>query len=70
MLILFGTVQTQEIAENLSLKNYQCSTEGEKFHRYLAPVLVRISGNSLVLSRKVIASTGFTRTAPPTRQRQ
>ena len=31
-----------------NLKNYQCSTEGQKFHQNLAPVLVIISWNSLV----------------------
>ena len=32
-------------------KNYQYSTEGQKFHLNLAPVLVIISGNSLVFCR-------------------
>ena len=34
-------------------------TEGKKVHETLAPVLVIISGDSLVLSMKMIASTGF-----------
>ena len=42
---------------NPSLKNYpSTSTEGRKFHENLAPVLVNISGNSLVFSRKTITS--------------
>ena len=35
------------------------SIEGHKFHQYLAPALVIISGHSLVFSRKIITSTGF-----------
>ena len=35
------------------------STEGQKVHEDLAPVLVIISGKSLVFSRKIITSTGF-----------
>ena len=52
-------------------KNYQCSTEGQKFNENLAPVLVIISRNSLVFSRKITTSIlVFTGTAPPTRQQQ
>ena len=47
-----------------SLKNYQYST-GQTFHENLAPVLVIISGNSLVFSRKVITSAGFYRYCAP-----
>ena len=36
-------------------------TEGQKLHENLAPVLVIISGKSLVFSRKIITSTGFYR---------
>ena len=42
-------------------KNYQYSTEGQKLHENSAPVLVIISGHSLVFSRKIITSTGFYR---------
>ena len=35
-----------------------CRAEGQKRHQNLAPVLVIISGNSLVFSRKIITSTG------------
>ena len=44
---------------NRTLKNYQCSTEGEKFHKNLAPVLVIISENSLVFFWKIITSIGL-----------
>ena len=40
-------------------KNYQYSTEGQRFHENLALVLVIISWKSLVSSRKTITSTGF-----------
>ena len=46
---------------NRSRKYYQYGTEGQKLHENSAPVLVIISGNSLVLSRKIITSTGFYR---------
>ena len=46
------------------------STERQKRSQNLAPVLVIISGNSLVFSRKIITSTGFTGAAPPARQHQ
>ena len=46
-----------------SLKNYQYSTEGQKYHQHLAPVLAIISETSLLFSRKVITSTGFSGTA-------
>ena len=36
-----------------SLKKYQCSTEGQKRHQNSAPVLVIISGNSLVFSEPI-----------------
>ena len=42
-----------------SLKNDQYSTEGQISLKNLAPVLVMNSGNSLVFSRKIVASTGF-----------
>ena len=48
-----------------SLKNYQYSTEGQKFHQNLAPVLVIILWNSLVFSRKIITSTDFYRYLRP-----
>ena len=41
------------------------STEGQKLHENLAPVLVIISGKSLVFSRKIITSTGFYRYCAP-----
>ena len=41
------------------------STEGQKLHQNLAPVLVIISGKSLVFSRKNITSTGFDRYCAP-----
>ena len=52
-------------AKSRSLKNYQHSTEGQKFNENLAPVLVIISGNSLVFSRKIITSAGFYRHCAP-----
>ena len=45
-------------------KNYQYSTDLQKFHGNLAPVLVVILWNSLVFSRKIITSTDFAGTAP------
>ena len=48
-----------------SLKNYQCSIEGRKFHENLALVVVIISGNSLVSYKEIIASTGFYRHCAP-----
>ena len=36
-----------------------CSTEGQKYHQNLAPVLVIISGNSPTYSGKILTSTGF-----------
>ena len=44
------------------------STERQKRSQDSAPVLVIISGNSLVFSRKIMTSTGFTGAAPPARQ--
>ena len=41
------------------------STEGQKLHENLAPVLVIISGKSLVFSRKIVTSTGFYRYCAP-----
>ena len=52
------------------LKITSTGTEGQKRSKHLAPVLVIISGNSLVFSRKIITSTGFTGAAPPARQHQ
>ena len=49
------------LAVTRSRKNYQYRTEGQKLHENSAPVLVIISGNSLVFSRKIITSTGFYR---------
>ena len=47
------------------------STERQKCSQNLAPVLVMISRNSLVCSRKSITSTGFfAGAAPPARQHQ
>ena len=42
-----------------SCKNYQYSTEGQKCHQNLAPVLVISSGNSLAFPTKIITSTVF-----------
>ena len=55
-----------------SLKNYQYSTEGQKFHENLAPVLAIISGNYLAFSRKIITIIllVFTGAVPQTRQHQ
>ena len=52
-------------------KNDQYSTEGQKCHQNLAPVLIIISGNSMVSSWKIIASIGFFYwRCGPTRQHQ
>ena len=56
-----------ENAETRSLKITSTSAEGQKFHENLAPVLVIISGNSLVFSGKIITSTGFYRYLRPRR---
>ena len=40
-------------------------TERQKRSQNLAPVLVIISGNSLVFSRKMITSTGFSQCCAP-----
>ena len=54
--------ETKKLSEYFrSRENYQYSTEGQKLHENSAPVLVIISGNSLVFSRKIITSTGFYR---------
>ena len=47
------------------LKITSTSTERQKRSQILAPVLVIISGNSLVFSRKIITSTGFYRCCAP-----
>ena len=47
------------------LKITSTSTERQKRSQNLAPVLVIISGNSLVFSRKIITSTGFYRCCAP-----
>ena len=47
------------------LKITSTSTERQKGSQHLAPVLVIISGNSLVFSRKIITSTGFYRCCAP-----
>ena len=49
---------------------HQYSTEGQKCHQSLAPVLAIISGNSLVVSSKIITSTGFYWCCASTRQHQ
>ena len=41
------------------IKITSTSTKRQKHSQNLAPVLVIISGNSLVFSRKIITSTGF-----------
>ena len=41
--------------------------ERQKCHQSLGPVLVIVSGNSLVFSRKLITSTGFCRLSDPNR---
>ena len=51
-----------------SLKNHQYSTEGQKFHANLAPVLVISAGNSLVFPGKLLPVLAFTGIAPPTYQ--
>ena len=45
--------------KNRRLKITSASTERQKRSQNLAPVLVIISGNSLVFSRKTVTSTGF-----------
>ena len=52
------------------VKITSASTERQKRSQNLAPVLVIISGNSLVFSRKIITSTGFYRCCAPARQHQ
>ena len=47
-----------------SLKYYQYSIEGQKFHQNLAPVLVTILWNSLAFSKKLLPVLIFTGTAP------
>ena len=51
-------------------KTTSTSTERQKRSQNLAPVLVIISGNSLVFSRKLLPVLVFTGTAPPARQHQ
>ena len=58
------SMQFIQITDTLSLKNYQYSTEGRNFHQNSAPVLVIISGNSLVFSRIFLPVLIFTGTAP------
>ena len=53
------------VCEIRSRKKDQYSTEGQKRHQNLAPVLVIISGKSLVFSMKIITSTGFYRCCAP-----
>ena len=52
------------------LKITSTSTERQKRSQNLAPVLVIISGHSLVFSRKIITSLGFYRCCAPARQHQ
>ena len=47
------------------LKITSASTERQNRSQNLAPVLVIISGSSLVFSRKIITSTGFYRCCAP-----
>ena len=47
-----------------SLKNYQCSTEGQKLHQNLAPLLAITSGNFLAFSRKLFPVLVFTGAVP------
>ena len=55
-------ILAQTLPSNVSEpKNYQHSIEGQKLQENSAPVLVIISGNSLVFTRKIITSTGFYR---------
>ena len=44
------------------------SNERQKRSQYLAPVLVIISENSLVFSRRILPALVFTSAAPPARQ--
>ena len=57
--VIFGIELS--VSSTQSRKNYQYSTEGQKFHQTLAPLLVIILGKSLVFSRKILTSTGFHR---------
>ena len=50
---------------DLKIFTTSTSTERQKRSQNLAPVLVIISGNSLVLSRKMITSIGFYRGCVP-----
>ena len=70
--VLGGAARSNNSASAVyrSRNNYQYSTEGQKSHENSAPVLVIISGNSLVFSRKFLPVLVFTGTAPPTRQHQ
>ena len=53
------------MTEVRDLKITSTSTERQRRSQNLAPVLVIISGSSLVFSRKIIASTGFYRCCAP-----
>ena len=52
------------------LKFTSASTERQKSSQNLAPVLVMISGNSLVFCRNLLPVLVFTGAAPPARQHQ
>ena len=57
----FLRVQKKTTAFNRKLKITSTSTERQKRSQKLAPVLVKISGNSLVFSRKMITRIGVYR---------
>ena len=60
------TVSRQFLTQLLGdLKITSTSTERQERSQNLAPVLVIISGSSLVFSRKIITSTGFYRCCAP-----
>ena len=56
-------IAAHKVVKVKSPKNDQCSTEGQS-HQKRAPVLVVLSGKSLVFARKSTTSTGFTGAAP------
>ena len=54
----------------LGAKTVVTVLKGRNFIKILAPVLVIVSGNSLVFSLKIITNTDFSRCCSPTRQHQ
>ena len=63
---LFETAARGDDAQNIGdLKITSTSTERQKRSQNLAPVLLIISGKSLVFSRKIITSTDFYRYCAP-----